>query len=165
VSTAVVIVIIVVIAVLLVGGGTALLVARRRDRTPVAGEPRGTPAAAAPTRSTPTVETPTVEELEALLETPAPVVEKPRLRDRLGRTRSAFTGAFGRMRGRKVDAETWDELEEALLLADVGMTTTTRLLDAVRTRAKEASVTEPDDVVALIRDEVVLLLDGDGADR
>ena len=42
------------------------------------------------------------------------------------------------MRGRKVDDETWDELEEAMLLADVGMgTTTQRILDAVRTRAKE----------------------------
>ena len=66
------------------------------------------------------------------------VVERPRLRDRLGRTRSAFSGAFGRMRGRKIDDETWDELEEALLLADVGMLTTTqRMLDAVRARAKE----------------------------
>jgi fused signal recognition particle receptor len=165
-SPAVVVVIIVVVAVLLVGGGAALLVVRRRDRSPVAGEPRARPVAAAPRApSAPTVPTPTVEELEALLETPAPVIEKPRLRDRLGRTRSAFAGAFDRMRGRKVDDETWDELEEALLLADVGMSTTTRLLDAVRTRAKEASVTEPDDVVALIRDEVVLLLDGDGADR
>ncbi|HWS45448.1 MAG TPA: signal recognition particle-docking protein FtsY, partial [Acidimicrobiia bacterium] len=76
-----------------------------------------------------------------------------------------FAGAFGRMRGRKVDDETWDELEEALLLADVGMTTTTRLLDAVRTRAKEVSVTEPDELIALVRDEVVALLDGDAADR
>ena len=99
---------------------------------------------------------PSVEELEALLRAPAApevevapaarsraapeperVVERPRLRDRLGRTRSAFSGAFGRIRGRKIDDETWDELEEALLLADVGMLTTTRLLDAVRTRAKE----------------------------
>ena len=69
------------------------------------------------------------------------------------------------MRGRKVDDETWDELEEALLLADVGMGTTTRLLDAVRTRAKEQSVTEPDDLIALVREEVTSMLQGDGADR
>src|SRR5262249_32611606 len=105
--------------------------------------------------------------LEAMLEAPAPpeVIERPKLRDRLGRTRSAFTGAFGRMRGRKVDDATWDELEEALLLADVGMTTTTTLLDAVRTRSKEESVTEPDDLISLVREEVTALLEGDGADR
>jgi fused signal recognition particle receptor len=128
-----------------------------------------------PTKTT-TLEppTPTVEELEALLKEPpaaepvieAPpeaevvaepeVIERPRLRDRLGRTRSAFAGAF--RRGRKVDDDTWDELEEALLLADVGMTTTTRLLDTVKARAKDESVTEPEDLMALVRDEVASML-------
>jgi fused signal recognition particle receptor len=133
--------------------------------------------------------TPSVEELEALLRAPAApeveappappappapsappevapeaeVVARPRLRDRLGRTRSAFSGAFGRIRGRKIDDETWDELEESLLAADVGMSTTTRLLDAVRTRAKETSATEPDELISLLRDEVVTLLVGDTA--
>ena len=40
-----------------------------------------------------------------------------------------------------------------------------RLLDAVRTRAKEESVTEPNELIALLRDEVVVLLRGDGDDR
>jgi len=161
-------IVLVLIAVFAVVAFALLRVARRPKEAPgVPGEPPR--AAVAPP--------PTVEELEAMLEVAAPeapeiiappapeIIEKPRLRDRLGRTRSAFAGAFGRMRGRKVDDETWDELEEALLLADVGMTTTTRLLDAVRTRAKEVSVTEPDELIALVRDEVVALLDGDTADR
>src|SRR5437763_6005430 len=130
------------------------------------------PPAQPPAR--PDVETPSVEELEALLRAPevevAPppepeVVERPRLRDRLARTRGTFSGAFGRMRGHKIDDETWDELEESLLLADVGMVTTTRLLDALRSRAKEQSVTEPDALIALLRDEVVALLAGDAGDR
>ncbi|MDQ1475244.1 MAG: fused signal recognition particle receptor [Actinomycetota bacterium] len=141
----------------------------------------------------PALQTPSVEELEALLRAPAApdveappaptappappappevapapppepgIVERPRLRDRLGRTRNAFSGAFGRIRGRQIDDETWDELEESLLAADVGMTTTTRLLDAVRTRAKETSATEPDELISLLRDEVVTLLVGDTA--
>jgi fused signal recognition particle receptor len=152
---------------------------RAERRRPVAGEP----TRAAPARPVAPPEdqgaAPTVDELEALLRAPAApevevaplappepeVVERPRLRDRLGRTRSAFSGAFGRIRGRKIDDETWDELEESLLSADVGMVTTTRLLDAVRTRAKEEAVTEPDDLIALLRDEVVGLLAGDGDDR
>jgi fused signal recognition particle receptor len=151
-------------------------IARSGPRTGTAPEDRALP-------------TPSVEELEALLRAPAapdveappappapavppevapPVpepelVERPRLRDRLGRTRSAFSGAFGRIRGRKIDDETWDELEESLLAADVGMSTTTRLLDAVRTRAKETSATEPDELISLLRDEVVTLLVGDTA--
>jgi fused signal recognition particle receptor len=171
----IVVLIVIVVGLLIVVGGTAFVITqvRGRDRTAVEGEPA---APARPVEEAPT--TPTVEELEAMLEAPpapdvtiappeAPpeVVERPRLRDRLGRTRSAFAGAFVRMRGRKIDDDTWDELEEALLLADVGMTTTTRLLDAVRQRAKDASVTEPEELMALVRDEVIALLGDDGADR
>src|SRR5207244_6750873 len=75
-----------------------------------------------------------------------------------------FSGVFTGMRGRKIDDATWDELEEALLLADVGLPTTQRILDAVRTRAKEENAVEADALVGLVRDEVVDLLD-DGADR
>ena len=42
-----------------------------------------------------------------------------------------------RLRGRKIDDETWDELEEALLLADVGIPDTERILDGVQERAKD----------------------------
>ncbi len=167
----IILIVIIVVAVVLVAGGIGLVVTRRRGERPsVPGEPRARPSSeieeAPPT--------PSVEELEEMLEAPpapepkigAPeVVERPRLRDRLGRTRSAFTGAFGRLRGRSIDDDTWDELEETLLLADVGITTTAKLLDALRTRAKEQSVTEPDDLEALLRDEVATMLAGDGADR
>jgi fused signal recognition particle receptor len=170
------VVVIVVAALVVVSIGLLLALrmsARTKERRGVGGEP------VAPPRPEPTVEAPSVEELEALLQAPPvpeveievepealepEVLERPRLRDRLGRTRSAFSGAFGRIRGRKIDDETWDEIEESLLLADVGMFTTTRLLDALRVRAKEASATEPDELIGLLRDEVVALLDTD-ADR
>ncbi len=185
---AVILVVVVALVVVSAGVFAAVRVSGRAERRrSVAGEPTR-PAAAqpvAPTTVAPPKDDaapPTVEELEALLRAPAApevevappappetpeteVVERPRLRDRLGRTRSAFSGAFVRIRGRKIDDETWDELEESLLSADVGMVTTTRLLDAVRTRAKEESVTEPDDLIALLRAEVVGLLAGDGDDR
>jgi fused signal recognition particle receptor len=90
------------------------------------------------------------------------IIEKPRLRDRLGRTRTALSGYLRGLRGHKVDDETWDELEEALLLADVGMPTTQRLLDAVRANANGG--TSSDEVVAELRNEVVDVLNAD-ADR
>ena len=160
-------VLIVVVAVFVViAAVVGFFLLRRSPQAPAKSKVEGEPPASTAT-ATPPVETPTVEQLEEMFEAPAApeVLERPRLRDRLGRTRSAFTGAFGRIRGRTVDAETWDELEEALLLADVGMATTQRLLDAVRTRAKEQSVTEPDDLIALVREEVTSMLHGDGTDR
>jgi fused signal recognition particle receptor len=166
-----VVVVIVVVAIVVVAIGVLVglrISARTKERPGVPGEPVAPPSP---------VEAPSVEELEALLQVEAPpevvtepevvepeVLERPRLRDRLGRTRSAFSGAFGRIRGRKIDDETWDEIEESLLLADVGMFTTTRLLDGLRVRAKEAAATEPEELIGLLRDEVVALLDTD-ADR
>ena len=169
------VILLVVVALLIVVGAVVAVVrvtGRSKQRGGVAGEP-APPTIARPVAppSEQVLPTPTAEELEELLrapEAPAPVereiLERPRLRDRLGGTRKAFSGAFGRIRGHKIDDDTWDELEESLLLADVGMLTTTRLLDAVRTRAKETSATEPDQLIALLRDEVVALL-ADGADR
>ena len=173
----VVVIVVVVLALLLASAGVVVAVRRSgAAKERVAGEPGAPPAAK------PSVPAPSVEELEELLrapsapeveievevepevEAPPEIIERPRLRDRLGRTRSAFSGAFGRIRGRKIDDETWDELEESLILADVGMLTTTRLLDAVRTRAKEESTTEPDALIALLREQVVALLTED-ADR
>ncbi len=130
------------------------------------GPPRGPEP---PTAGTPDVDTPDVEapDVEAPAEVQAPdVLEesarvKPRLRDRLGKTRAAFAGAFSGITGRgTVDDETWDELEEALILADVGVPTTTKVIDAVRERAKAEKVTDPERVIELLREELVALLDG-----
>ena len=65
---------------------------------------------------------------------PAPeVVEKPRFRDRLGKARSLLASQLAGMRGRtKLDQEAWDELEEALVLADVGILTTEALLQDLK---------------------------------
>ena len=182
------VIIVIVAVVVLVSAGAIVAVrarGRARHREGVPGEPPRAPTAPPARPPETTIPTPSVEELEELLREPAveepaevgvpaapdvvapaepEIVERPRLRDRLGRTRSAFSGAFGRIRGRKIDDDTWDELEESLISADVGMATTTRLLDAVRSRAKEESVTEPEQLIALVRDEVVALLDI-GADR
>jgi fused signal recognition particle receptor len=61
--------------------------------------------------------------------------EPKRLRGRLRRARGPFKKMRGRMRARRIDDEVWDDLEETLLLADAGLDTTARLVDAVRTRA------------------------------
>ncbi|HEX9257920.1 MAG TPA: signal recognition particle receptor subunit alpha, partial [Acidimicrobiales bacterium] len=68
------------------------------------------------------------------------VIERPRFRDRLGKARAALATAFTGVRARRViDDETWDDLEEALLRADVGVKVTMDLLDELkgRVRAKE----------------------------
>jgi fused signal recognition particle receptor len=169
----------VVIAVVIVValGSVALRFVHRDDRTsPVVpgepAEPRAVTATApaiddtiadlevelAPQHDVPEL-TPivTTEALEELLV--EPVGPRPRLRDRLGRTRAAFSGVVTGLRGRKIDDDTWDDFEEAMLLADVGVATTQRILDAVRARAKADDVVDADGLVGLVRDEIVAILD------
>ena len=113
--------------------------------------PRGPVQPAAPASAAPEL-APVEEPVERV---------KPRLRDRLGKTRAAFAGAVGGITGRgKVDDETWDELEEALILADVGVPTTTAVIEAVRSRALAEKAGDPDRVIELLREELVALLAG-----
>ena len=90
-------------------------------------------------------------EIEAEVE----VAEAPRLRDRLGKTRAAFA----RLRARTlVDEETLEELEDTLLLADVGMPTTTRVLDGVTQRSRDERVDDSDGVMRVLHEELVAVL-------
>ncbi|MCX6535518.1 MAG: signal recognition particle receptor subunit alpha [Actinobacteria bacterium] len=59
------------------------------------------------------------------------------VRDRISKTRSSFAGAISVALTRSsITQQTWDELEEALLRADVGVTTTTRVLAPLRELVK-----------------------------
>jgi fused signal recognition particle receptor len=98
------------------------------------------------------VEPDLVEEIEEAL---APVVEKPRFRDRLGKARGTIAGYLGSIRSRgKIDAELWDELEEALIRADVGIQTTTALLDDLRKEVEAQGITEPDALLLQLKDDL-----------
>ncbi len=86
------------------------------------------------------------------------------LRSRLGRARGALGSGLTGVRGRgTVDPATWDELEDALVLADVGVDLASSLLDAVRRRAAESGVDDADRILGLLKEEMLGRLDG--ADR
>ncbi len=74
------------------------------------------------------------------------------LREGMGKTRGLLSGYVRSLRGRgSVDETTWDDLEEALLRADVGVTTTTALLDDLRQRVKSGDLRGPDAVLGALR--------------
>ena len=80
------------------------------------------------------------------------VAAAPSVREKAGRTRSLFASAFQSIRGRGIDSATWDELEETLLLADIGIGLATRLLDPLRAAVKDGSLRSPDEVISALRD-------------
>lgn len=110
---------------------------------------------------------PVVEEPQPVLEEPGPppaeVVEAPpRFRDRLGRARDLFSGYLTSVRSRdRIDEQTWEELEEALILADVGTDLTSRLLGDLRSRVKAERIKDPDELVRALRADLVGVLAGD----
>jgi fused signal recognition particle receptor len=177
---AVLLVLILFALLLLVGSLGVIAVGRLRGRQapplePPPTRPREAPrptfeAPPAPVEAPPVVVEP--EPAPAAVEAPvpepepAPVVEappKPRFRDRLGKARSQFAGYLGSVLSRTaIDNDTWDELEEALILADVGVGTTTAILDDLRARVKSDGIKTPTELVAALKDDLVgALSDGD----
>jgi fused signal recognition particle receptor len=74
------------------------------------------------------------------------------VRERTGRTRSLFANAFASIRGKgRIDDATWDELEETLLRADIGIGLTTKLLEPLRAAAKSGDLKTADDVIEALR--------------
>jgi fused signal recognition particle receptor len=107
-------------------------------------------------------EEPGPEVLEPVAPAGPEVVQKPRFRDRLGKARSALATQLAGLRGRgKLDQEAWDELEEALILADVGVVTTEALLRGLKQRARAEGLNRAEQVVSALREELVARLDGD----
>jgi fused signal recognition particle receptor len=97
-------------------------------------------------------------------EAPLEVVERPRFRDRLTKARAAFTSAFTSVRSRPgITEDSWDELEDALLAADVGLDVSTDLLDGLRDRVKAKEITDPDALLDALKGEMKDRLAG--ADR
>ncbi len=92
---------------------------------------------------------------EAEPEEAAPTAVKPRFRDRLGKARGLLAGYLGSVRSRtKIDDETWEELEEALIRADVGITATTALLDQLRAQVKAENIQTSELLVEALKDNL-----------
>lgn len=58
----------------------------------------------------------------------------PSLRDRLSKARAALTGPLTALERTSVSQEAWTEVTEALIRADVGLSTSSEIVEAARTR-------------------------------
>lgn len=83
-----------------------------------------------------------------------------RLRERLARSNNALgKGLLGLLSRGDIDESTWDEVEEILLTADLGVAATTELMDNLRTRIQVEGASTPDAVRELLRSELLRLVD------
>jgi len=122
------------------------------DREPGVGDDPGQPPP--PTREVTDVDLPTDQLAMATVEEEL-VAPRLRFRERLGRSRAAITRGLSGLLDRGADDDAaWEELEEALIAADVGVATTTELVERLRTRAR-AERAAGDELRALLRAELL----------
>ncbi|GAA2331646.1 signal recognition particle-docking protein FtsY [Streptomyces caniferus] len=122
----------------------------------------------------PTAEAPVAEAPAAEPEAPAaPEIEVPeptagrlvKLRARLSRSQNALgKGLLTLLSREHLDEETWEEIEDTLLTADVGVAPTQELVERLRERVRVLGTRTPDDLRALLREELLALI-GTDADR
>jgi len=101
---------------------------------------------------------PTIDEASAPVEAPAPKVSwMSRLRERLGRTRRSLMGSIRSIAGMsgRLDEETLEEIEAALIQGDVSMETTTKIVDRMRREARRRGEDlGAEGILSLFRDAV-----------
>ena len=106
---------------------------------------------------------------------PAPEVEVPalelpdsragrlaRLRERLARSQSPLgRGLLGLLSRERLDEDAWEEVEDLLLGADVGVAATQEIVDRLRTRTRVLGTGSEGELRALLADELVAALQPD----
>ena len=81
------------------------------------------------------------------------------VRARLSKARSAFAGAIATaLTSSSITQQTWDDLEEALLRADVGVASTARVLAPLRELVKTKKITQPSDLMSALQNEMTAQL-------
>ncbi|GAA2463833.1 signal recognition particle-docking protein FtsY [Streptomyces lavendulocolor] len=132
-----------------------------------------------PRRTIEEVDLPTAEEaLEApaavedplVAAPPAPEIEIPeptagrlvRLRARLARSQNSLgKGLLTLLSREHLDEDTWEEIEETLLTADVGVMPTQELVERLRERVRVLGTRTPEELRGLLREELLTLVGTD----
>ncbi|SDE46719.1 signal recognition particle-docking protein FtsY [Auraticoccus monumenti] len=164
--------------VVVAGAVTAVVVSRRRrqlppstpprqldDRTPADTEDDGT-RGGTDTLVRPGGEAPPLVEVEPEPTAPgldvpeAPASRMARLRRRLaGQDNALSRGLLALLAKDRIDADTWDELEETLITSDLGVGPSTELVEALRSRLKVDGVSDPGTARRVLREELLKLVD------
>lgn len=119
----------------------------------------GLPDATAPVEEAPVAEAPAPPALEVPEPTAGRLV---RLRARLARSQNSLgKGLLTLLSRDNLDEDTWEEIEDTLLTADVGVAPTQELVERLRERVRVLGTRTPEDLRTLLREELITLLGPD----
>ena len=168
----IIIIVALVVVAAIVGGGLYFLSPRRRAGGAAPPVPP-TPGEAGPGTGTATAERPGTATAEPSLPPvapgPPPVAEAPsplagrmvRLRGRLARSQSGFGAVLlGLLSRDGLDDQSWEEIEDTLIAADIGVAPSRQLVDELRTQVKVEGA-RGDAVKALLRADLIQAVGAD----
>ncbi|WP_225846467.1 signal recognition particle-docking protein FtsY [Streptomyces sp. HPF1205] len=184
----VILAVVIALVVILAAGGL-VIGSRRKKRQPPAAPPSAPPKITAPpaephvgeeAEAPPEESRRTIEEVvlpgpatapdavEEVQVPPLPQIELPepsagrlvRLRSRLSRSQNSLgKGLLTLLSRERLDEETWEEIEDTLITADVGVTPTQELVERLRTRVRVLGTRTPQELRTLLREELITLVD------
>ncbi|MFV8129773.1 signal recognition particle-docking protein FtsY [Streptomyces syringium] len=121
--------------------------------------PAEAPAAEAPVAEPEAPEAPAAPEIEVPEPTAGRLV---RLRARLSRSQNSLgKGLLTLLSREHLDEDTWEEIEDTLLTADVGVAPTQELVERLRERVRVLGTRTPEDLRNLLREELLALIGTD----
>ncbi len=84
-----------------------------------------------------------------------------KLKTGLNKTKTSFDEKINNVFSnfRKVDEEFLDELEEVLIMSDIGMDTSIKIISSLRERIKKENIKDEEDVKKVLREEMQKILD------
>ncbi|WP_304453598.1 signal recognition particle-docking protein FtsY [Nocardiopsis sp. YSL2] len=170
---------VIVVLVLLLAVGGFFLVKTRRPVEPGEEETKpevtGEPGTAAPEEdreraggavATPPAQAPPAEAAppaEPELETPPPSAGRMvRLRARLARSQTSLgQGLLNLLSSDSLDEDAWEEIEDTLITADIGVTAAAQIVESLRTKVKVLGSRGVDEVRGLLRAELLAQIGAD----
>ena len=86
-----------------------------------------------------------------------------KLKNSLTKTKESFDEKINNVFStfRKVDEDFIEELEEILIMSDIGMTTSVEIVDNLRKRIKKENIKDQEDVKRVLREEIQKILDSE----
>lgn len=84
-----------------------------------------------------------------------------KLKHGLGKTRDSFNEKINNVFSnfRKVDEDLLEELEEILIMSDIGVETSTKIIANLRDRIKKEKITDENDVKNALKEEMIKILE------
>nr|WP_239539193.1 signal recognition particle-docking protein FtsY [Arcanobacterium pluranimalium] len=150
----------ILIGLVAVGGASAVLIKKSRS-SQISGEKTELPWEKAKT-----LEDSAIEDAEVIEDIPPLSVEKPesvpsrmeRLRSRLARSGGLGQALLAVLSRSDLSASDWEEIEETLLMADVGLESTTYLIEKLKQEAKIRNTSDPVVIKDVLRAELINLV-------